>query len=35
MQALLADTHGLAPVVEQVLSRIIAEQVTAFVQAGR
>ena len=35
IQALLADTRGLAPVVEQVLNRIIAEQVTAFVQAGR
>jgi putative transposase len=31
----LADTHGLAPGVEQVLNRIIAEHVTAFVQAGR
>jgi len=33
--ARVADTHGLAPVVEQGLHRIIAKQVTAFVQAGR
>jgi len=33
--ARVADTHRLAPVVEQGLHRIIAKQVTAFVQAGR
>jgi len=33
--ARVADTHGLAPVVEQGLHRIIAEQMTTFVWAVR
>lgn len=35
IQALLTKTQGLAPVVEQVLNRVIAAEVTAFLQAGR